>query len=69
VFPDKPDGFWAKIQTYREKEREPVSAYVTAVQSGFYEVALTTRAPGPFSYATSQNPQDLILMIQRIYRE
>src|SRR5262249_36627230 len=28
------------------------------VQSGFYEVALTTRAPGPFSQATSQNPQD-----------
>jgi hypothetical protein len=27
------------------------------VQSGFYEVALTTRAPGPFSHATSQNPQ------------
>src|SRR5262249_17880669 len=28
------------------------------VQSGFYEVALTTHAPGPFSHATSQNPQD-----------
>jgi DNA-binding transcriptional LysR family regulator len=30
------------------------------VQSGFYEVALTTRAPGPFSHATSQNPQDFL---------
>ena len=28
------------------------------VQSGFYEVAPTTRAPCPFSHATSQNPQD-----------
>ena len=25
------------------------------VQSGFYEVALTTHAPGPFSHATSQS--------------
>src|SRR5262249_34906333 len=29
-----------------------------SVKSGFYEVALTPRAPGPFSHATSQTPKD-----------
>src|SRR5262249_12849905 len=37
----------------------PIPPHLRAfVQSGFYEVALTTHAPGPFSHATSQNPQD-----------
>src|SRR5215831_7821442 len=39
------------------------------VQSGFYEVALTTRAPGPFSHATSQNPQDSRLRSTGRYRQ
>jgi hypothetical protein len=37
------------------------------VQSGFSEVALTTHAPGPFSHATSQNPQDSQISFSMIH--